>query len=234
MAARSLKCSPCLAFLRRSFRGPGGSIAFVQGNVLHWAGDVLATSTSKKLEGVKRADWWGFAGRYSADAALHHYLGRSLREECRQQTGQLNFGDVLVTQPKGSQLQVKHLLHTAIPSYPASEDPAAKPAPNGELLDPQELTLEKARQLLRRSFQELLSKAADLSASSLCLPCLGCGIRGWPADVVAQIALQALAESEAAESRSPALSLVEFRCIDRFVLEAWINRAIALGFQEEH
>ena len=40
-------------------------------------------------------------------------------------------------------------------------------------------------------------KAADLSASSLCLPCLGCGIRGWPADVVAQIALQALAESEA-------------------------------------
>ena len=159
MAARSLKCSPCLASLRRSFRGPGGSIAFVQGNVLHWAGDVLATSTSKKLEGVKRADWWGFAGRYSADAALHSYLGRSLREECRQQTGQLNFGDVLVTQPKGSQLQVKHLLHTAIPSYPASEDPAAKPAPNGERLDPQELTLEKARQLLRRSFQELLSKA---------------------------------------------------------------------------
>ena len=162
MASRSLKCSPSLASLRRSFRGPGRGtvhIAFVQGNVLHWTGDVLATSTSKKLEGVQRADWWGFAGRYSADAALHHCLGRSLREECRQQTHQLNFGEVLVTQPKGSRLQVKHLLHTAIPSYPASEDPAAKPAPNGERLDPQELTLEKATQLLRRSFQELLSKA---------------------------------------------------------------------------
>ncbi|CAE7439559.1 unnamed protein product [Symbiodinium natans] len=233
MAARSLKCSPSLAPLRRTFRRPGGSIAFVQGNVIHWAGDVLATSTSKKLEGVKRADWWGFAGRYSADAALHHCLGQSLREECRQQTYQLKFGDVLVTKLTRSEMQVKHLLHTAIPSYPASEDPAAKPAPNGERLDPQELTLEKATQLLRRSFQELLSKARDLSASSLCLPCLGCGIRGWPADVVAQIGLQALADSEAAESGSPVLSLVEFRCIDRFVLEAWINQAIALGFEEQ-
>ena len=114
MASRSLKCSPSLASLRRSFRGPGRGtvhIAFVQGNVLHWTGDVLATSTSKKLEGVQRADWWGFAGRYSADAALHHCLGRSLREECRQQTHQLNFGEVLVTAqrvPVASQTSPPH------------------------------------------------------------------------------------------------------------------------------
>ena len=85
------------AALRRSFRKPsGGLLCFAQGDVLNFSGDALATSTSNALEGIRRADWWGFAGCQSADAALHMKIG-GLVEECRKQTVQLEFGEVLVT-----------------------------------------------------------------------------------------------------------------------------------------
>ena len=44
---------------------------------------------------------------------------------------------------------------------------------------------------------------------------------------MAQIGLEALAEFQ-----SEAVPHVEFRCIDRHVLGAWIDQAVALGFKE--
>ena len=44
---------------------------------------------------------------------------------------------------------------------------------------------------------------------------------------MAQIGLEAVAESE-----TGSIPQVEFRCIDRRVLEAWIGEAVALGFKE--
>lgn len=42
-----------------------------EADVTDFAGDVLINSTSSRLEGTQRKNWWGFAGRKSADAALH-------------------------------------------------------------------------------------------------------------------------------------------------------------------
>jgi len=44
---------------------------------LRWApiqefqGDYIVTSTNRRLEGIHRKNWWGFAGGSSCDASLH-------------------------------------------------------------------------------------------------------------------------------------------------------------------
>jgi hypothetical protein len=83
-------------------------LCFAQGDVVNFCGDALAVSTSQALEGIERADWWGFAGRASADAALHMKM-KGLAEECRKQRTQLDFAEVLVTRGP-SQVSVPKIL----------------------------------------------------------------------------------------------------------------------------
>lgn len=214
------------AALRRSFRKPsGGLLCFAQGDVLNFSGDALATSTSNALEGIRRADWWGFAGRQSADAALHMKIG-GLVEECRKQTVQLEFEEVLVT--RGTS-QVKHLLHTAVPSHPDSRDPASMPANVGSPLKQGEMDVDTAECLLHRAFTGLLQAASNLHATSFCCPSIGCGCRAFPVDTVARIGLSVLAK-DLPVAETP--SYIEVRCIQRSVLESWIAKTAEFGLEE--
>ena len=95
--SRAPKSFPVGGALSRTFHRPsGGLLCFAQGDVVNFCGDALAVSTSQALEGIERADWWGFAGRASADAALHMKM-KGLAKECRKQRTQLDFAEVLVT-----------------------------------------------------------------------------------------------------------------------------------------
>eukprot|EP00438_Fugacium_kawagutii_P004302 Skav229410 [mRNA] locus=scaffold2297:80465:81913:+ [translate_table: standard] len=216
--SKAPKSLPFGEALHRSFRRPsGGVLCFAQGDVANFSGDVLATSTSQGLEGVQRADWWGFAGRSSADAALHLQM-KGLAEECQKQRKWLDFGEVMVTHGAHS---FGHLLHTAIPSHPSSRDPASMPANVGSPLRPKET----AESLLHKAFTGLLQAASDLGATSFCCPSLGCGCRGFPVDRVARIGLEVFASS-------PEIPYIEVRCTQRSVLEAWIQKTSEFDFEE--
>lgn len=209
--------------LHRSFRRPsGGLLCFAQGDVVNFCGDALAVSTSQALEGIERADWWGFAGRASADAALHMKM-KGLAEECRKQRTQLDFAEVLVTRGPS---QVQHLLHTAIPSHPASRDPASMPANVGNPLRPSMMDIETAEYFLHKAFTGLLEAAADLGAKSFCCPSIGCGCRAFPVETVARIGLGVFTSPPNAE-----IPYIEVRCTQREVLETWIEKTSEFGLE---
>lgn len=57
------------AQLRRA--GTTRALVLRQADIADFKGDVILTSTNRRLEGVYRQNWWGFAGKKSADAAVH-------------------------------------------------------------------------------------------------------------------------------------------------------------------
>eukprot|EP00435_Cladocopium_sp_Y103_P023540 s3132_g5.t1 len=212
--------------LRRSFRRPsGGLLCFAQGDVVNFCGDALAVSTSQALEGIERADWWGFHGHASADAALHMKM-EGLAKECRKQRTQLDFAEVLVTHGPS---QVRHLLHTAIPSHPASRDPASMPSDVGQPLRPNRMDLETAEYFLHKAFTGLLEVAADLGVQSFCCPSIGCGCRAFPVETVARIGLGVFTKSP--PHGSAEIPYIEVRCTQREVLETWIEKTSEFGLE---
>lgn len=196
--------------LRRLYRRPGGGfLCLSQENLEDWVGDALATSTNRRLEGVLRRNWWGFAGRRSADAALHARAGDFLVQACRNQASELAFGATLVT-AAGPHLQAQHVLHTAVPSHPAGRDPRPLPQEQAEEI----VDAEHAELLLGTSYAGVISAAASLGAQSLCCPAIGCGCRGYPLDTAARIGLRAVAGASA-------VPYVEVRFWERRAFDAW-------------
>eukprot|EP00435_Cladocopium_sp_Y103_P073223 s240_g42.t2 len=107
---------------------------------------VLATSASRHLEGTLRRNWWGFAGRKSADASLHEKAGPELLAACRAQASYLGFGEA------------SYVLHTVVPGHPSSRDP--RPMPLDRAADYASDDAE-AERLLRQSFAGILAKSWD-------------------------------------------------------------------------
>eukprot|EP00913_Durusdinium_trenchii_P032791 g30696.t1 len=107
----------------RYFRRPhGGFLCLADADLAEWPGEALATSTNRHLEGTLRRNWWGFAGRKSADAALHEKAGPELLAECRAQASSLKFGEVVVT--KAPNLKARYVLHTVSPDVAKNEQKA--------------------------------------------------------------------------------------------------------------
>ena len=68
-------------------------------------GDAIITSANPRFEGTQRKNWWGFAGKQSADASLHNLytdnkgesrLALHCRRELRKQNN-LRPGTLLLT-----------------------------------------------------------------------------------------------------------------------------------------
>mmetsp|Transcript_45681 Transcript_45681/g.102259 ORF Transcript_45681/g.102259 Transcript_45681/m.102259 type:complete len:259 (-) Transcript_45681:140-916(-) len=201
----------------RFFQRPyGGYLCLADADLAEWAGEALATSTNKNLEGILRRNWWGFAGRRSADAALHERAGPELLEACRSQASMLDFGMVLTT--AAPNLKARFLLHTVVPGHPQSRDPRPMPADRAAEYAPSDAV---AEQLLQQSFEGVLQRAAELGARSLCCPAFGCGVRGFPPKVAARIGLNVLADP----ATPPRVPYVEVRFWDHGVLHAWMQEA---------
>lgn len=141
----------------------------------------------------------------------------------------LDFGSILLTEAPN--LQVRYVLHTAVPGYPGSRDPRPMPADRAADYAVDEL---QAEALLKRSFQGILQHTAELGATSLCCPAIGCGVRGFPPEVAARVGLTVLADSQDDEvgagqrsgsKKPPSVQYVEVRFWDHQVLQAWIREA---------
>ncbi|CAK0900146.1 unnamed protein product [Prorocentrum cordatum] len=196
----------CCYFRRRA----GGFLCVTQANLEDFVGDAIATSTNRRLEGAHRRNWWGFAGRRSADAALHARAGAELLRLCHERASELRFGEVLAT-PAGPRLDAQHVLHTAVPSHPAGRDP--RPLPASQAADFVEAP--EAAELLRRSYAELLRTAAELGVQSLACPAIGCGCRGYPVREAAEVALRAVGEDAAVPSTAMQLQATFWAWRDR-------------------
>lgn len=195
-------------------RAGGGFLCLARANLEDWAGDAIATSTNRRLEGNIRRNWWGFAGRKSADAALHERAGDFLARACRQQVAELDYGAVLVTKA-GPNLGTAYVLHTTVPSHPAGQDSRPLPPHHaGDYTEPEE-----AEELLGRSYDEVLRTASELGVESLCCSAIGCGFRGFPLDVAASIGLGALGR------RSHGVPYVEVRFWEYRAFFAWREEA---------
>eukprot|EP00931_Biecheleriopsis_adriatica_P081145 TRINITY_DN54496_c0_g1_i1.p1 TRINITY_DN54496_c0_g1~~TRINITY_DN54496_c0_g1_i1.p1 ORF type:complete len:234 (+),score=38.44 TRINITY_DN54496_c0_g1_i1:110-811(+) len=166
-----------------------------------------------------RRNWWGFVGRRSADAALHEKAGPELVEACRAKASYLAAGQILVTDA-GPRLSAKYVLHTVVPGHPSSRDPRPMPPERAAEYAADE---DEAAQILERCFAGLLATAAELGVESLCCPAIGCGCRGYPADVAAKIALGTLAPEDL--SGELPVPYVEVRFWDHGVLAAWMHEA---------
>ncbi|CAK9097879.1 unnamed protein product [Durusdinium trenchii] len=188
--------------------------------------EALATSTNRHLEGTLRRNWWGFAGRKSADAALHEKAGPELLAECRAQASSLKFGEVVVT--KAPNLKARYVLHTVVPGHPSSKDP--RPMPVDRAAD-YASDVAEAQQLLRQSFRGLVAKAVELNAKSFCCPAIGSGIRGFPASFVAKEGLHLLVP-QAEGSIAQEVPYVEVRFWDHHVLNAWTLEACQRKLEE--
>eukprot|EP00747_Dinoflagellata_sp_TGD_P221187 gnl/TRDRNA2_/TRDRNA2_93059_c0_seq2.p1 gnl/TRDRNA2_/TRDRNA2_93059_c0~~gnl/TRDRNA2_/TRDRNA2_93059_c0_seq2.p1 ORF type:complete len:248 (+),score=42.02 gnl/TRDRNA2_/TRDRNA2_93059_c0_seq2:37-780(+) len=200
-------------------RTGGGFLCLAQEGLEDFVGDAIATSTNRRLEGTFRRNWWGFAGRKSADAALHEKAGPALLQACRKHSSELPFGVVLVT-AAGPNLQVRHVLHTAVPSHPSGRDP--RPLPPAQESDFAEAP-EAALRALAAAYAALLQQAAKLGAESLACPAIGAGCRGYPLEATAQIGLDALARAD------PVVPYIEVRFWAHAAFIAWRDECARIG-----
>ena len=112
-----------------------------QAPIQEFLGDYIVTSTNRRLEGIHRKNWWGFAGKKSCDQALHqvyqtnsksypNYLVKESKNEWNRQRlvlredddidkpDPLPFAFSLVTNSGPFLPNVRKILHTCVPRFP--------------------------------------------------------------------------------------------------------------------
>lgn len=151
-------------------------------NIENFEGDYVVTSTNRRLEGIQRRNWWGFAGRSSVDATLHQYYlkssylvqesKRALQTLQRQQKQHpdsisseqslLPFAACLIT-PAGPFLpKIRSIVHTCVPRFPPFQeseiDEAAAYKPHNPTTLPHAHveTQDEAMELLQTTYQNIL------------------------------------------------------------------------------
>jgi len=106
-----------------------------QAPIQEFQGEYIVNSTNRRLEGIHRKNWWGFAGRSSCDASLHGVYQssqtwrdflvtasrRALKESPHIDNSLLPFGACLVTQAGPLLSKVKKVVHTCVPRYPSDQ-----------------------------------------------------------------------------------------------------------------
>ena len=182
------------------------SIRLTRGNIAEVVADALATSANPYLEGSSRASHWRFAGRRNADAAVHTAGGRALavhtsklRADALMQNNKmagpalpLEPGQALATRA-GGQLRARWVIHCVAPDNMMANN-----------ADPRQTS---SRVVLRETYAAAIRAAQEVGATSLALPAIGCGVRGFaPDDAGAEAFGAAAAWLSTASTRAAAAS----------------------------
>jgi len=197
---------------RYFYRRVHGYLCLAQEGLADFPGDAIATSTNRRLEGTFRRNWWGFAGRRSADASLHERAGPELLRSCHAVLQELPAGHVLTTHA-GPRLSADHVLHTVVPSHPAGRDP--RPLPEEQAADFAQGE-EQALDTLDVAYKAILRRAGQLKVGSLACPAIGSGCRGYPVRDAAEVGLRAILEDDQ-------VPYVEIRFWAQNAFTAWIE-----------
>ena len=162
----------------------------------------IVTSANDSVVGNASPRYWRFAGRSNADGSVRARAGPELDRACLafpkiprttprdvqqwESTAKVgaslharcSVGRALVT-PAFGQLDCEHVIHAVAPDAEDAYD-ALQYWQNNEPL-----------RLLRETYCSALRAAAEHRAAKVSLAGLGCGVKAWPADVAAAVALDA-------------------------------------------
>jgi O-acetyl-ADP-ribose deacetylase len=152
--------------------------------------------TRQRVDAIVNAANSSLLGGGGVDGAIHAAAGRRLLEECRRVRGStwpqgLPVGEAVAT--AAGDLGARWVVHTVGPNRLRGEtDPA----------------------LLASCFTRSLEVAATLPARSVAFPAISAGAYGWAVDDVADVAVRAVREYEAAHGpdadRDTPIDLVRF------------------------
>lgn len=109
------------------------------------------------------------------DGAIRRKAGREMEVELRR-IGRCPTGEAIVTE--GHRLPARYVIHTVAPIWSGGGGATQK----------------QKEGLLAACYRNALSRADEKSVSSMAFPCIGTGIYGWPADLAAFIAFDAVVE----------------------------------------
>ena len=204
-------------------------------------GDAVITSTNPRFEGVMRKNWWGFAGKSSADASLHKLFAdertgsSKLAAVCSRHQSSLVPGEVLITDV--AQLRksnFSYVAHVTLPNHPAG-DLANDPRPIANEIGIQTASsAEEAEETLRKSVAAAFCQLGCNSSSgrnkveSVALPAVGCGCRGYPDAVAAKIVYNCILDNvEKSANSNSDIRYVEVRCWATLTFRAWRDVMLA-------
>jgi O-acetyl-ADP-ribose deacetylase (regulator of RNase III) len=106
------------------------------------------------------------------DGAIRRKAGREMEEEIRR-IGRCPAGHAVIT--RGHRLSAKFVIHTVAPVWDGDG------ATEGE-----------KRALLASCYGNALARADENDIATIAFPCIGTGVYGWPAELAAGIAFEAV------------------------------------------
>jgi O-acetyl-ADP-ribose deacetylase (regulator of RNase III) len=162
---------------------------------------VLGDITQVEVDAVVNAANGSLLGGGGVDGAIHRAAGPELLEECRG-LGGCETGSSKAT--RGYGLPAKWVVHTVGPVWQGGG--------RGE------------PELLRSCYERSLALAAELGAASLAFPAISCGVYGYPVELAARVAVDAVRRFD---ERGGSLRRVVFVLFDSFSLEVYRRE---LGF----
>lgn len=108
------------------------------------------------------------------DGAIRRKAGGEMEHELRE-IGRCPTGRAVIT--RGHRLSAKFVIHTVAPVWGDGD-----------------ATAEQKKELLASCYRNALARADENAITSIAFPCIGTGIYGWPADLAARIALDAVVQ----------------------------------------
>jgi len=134
-------------------------------------GDITTAQTGAIVNAANPS----LSGGGGVDGAIHGAAGPELYQACRdisRRIGRLEAGKAVAT--PGFRLHARHVLHAVGPIWRGGEDNEAT--------------------LLRLAYENSLMLARQLGHTSVAFPAISCGVYGYPLELAAPLALNALCE----------------------------------------
>lgn len=130
--------------------------------------------TEQRVDAVVNAANSSLLGGGGVDGAIHRRGGPEILEACRRLRGDrypdgLPTGEAVAT--TGGRLPARWVIHTVGPVFTAGEDRSP---------------------LLASCHQHSLAVADDLGAATVAFPAISCGIYGYPVELAAPVAVEAV------------------------------------------
>lgn len=170
-----------------------GTLRLIEGDITKDDADAIVNAANSAL-----------AGGGGVDGAIHRAAGPGLPAACRAiiaEIGRLPAGGAVIT--PGFDLPARFVIHTVGPIWRGGRE--------GE------------PEKLRSAYTESLKRAAERGLASVSFPAISCGVYGYPVELAAPLALQALAQG----LTTGPIREIRFYLYGRHAFDTW--RAVADG-----